>query len=274
MTDTTVTYEKGKLYDLELSKLQTNPNQPRKYMDPTALEELTASIAKHGILEPILFRQEKEILYTVAGERRVEAAKKAGLAVIPAILVEGNHAEISLVENLLRQDLTAVEEAEALKGLMDEQKYTQEQLSTMIGKARSTIAEILTLNRLPEEIRAECRNNPAISRATLLQIARNKQTRSMLTSYTKYKEKIAKQHTGQTKHEKVSAAQGLIRWLEKTTEKFANLDVTSLTDEEKIALGSVLSALSSQLSAFSTSLTSMAEVPKTTKAETKTTPQV
>ncbi|MCX5841726.1 MAG: ParB/RepB/Spo0J family partition protein, partial [Deltaproteobacteria bacterium] len=140
MTDTTVTYEKGKLYDLELSKLQTNPNQPRKYMDPTALEELTASIAKHGILEPILFRQEKEILYTVAGERRVEAAKKAGLAVIPAILVEGNHAEISLVENLLRQDLTAVEEAEALKALMDEEKYTQEQLSSIIGKAQNTLS--------------------------------------------------------------------------------------------------------------------------------------
>ncbi len=74
--------------------------------------------------------------------------------------------------------MSTVEEAEALKALMDEQKYTQEQLSTMIGKARSTVAEILTLNRLPEEIRTECRNNSAISRATLLQIARNKQTRS------------------------------------------------------------------------------------------------
>ena len=271
----TVTYVKGQLYSITLSDLHPDPNQPRKFMDPTALEELTASIKQHGVLEPILFRQDTDgILYIVAGERRFAAAQNAGMATIPAIFIEGNYAEISLVENLLRQDLTAVEEAEALKGLMDGQQYTQEQLAGIIGKARTTINEMLSLNRLPQEIRDECRNNGRIFKSDLIAIARNKQDRSMLTAWNKYKAKLAKQQTGQTKHEKVSVAQGLIRWLDKTTEKLANLDITSVTDEEKTALSSVLSALSSQLSAFSTSLTSMAEVPKTTKAETKTTPQV
>ncbi|GLI36463.1 ParB/RepB/Spo0J family partition protein [Desulforhabdus amnigena] len=109
------TYQKGRLYTLDLSQLQPDPNQPRKSLDPAALEELAASIAQHGVLEPILFRlDENGGLIIVAGERRVQAARQANLTTIPGILVDGNHAEIALVENLLRQDLTAIEEAEAL----------------------------------------------------------------------------------------------------------------------------------------------------------------
>jgi ParB family chromosome partitioning protein len=114
------------------------------------MEEMTASVAKHGILQPILFLvDETGNPIIVAGERRVEAAKKAGLTTIPAIFVEGNHAEIALVENLLRQDLTPIEEAEALDRLIKEQSYTHEQLAGMIGKARNTLTEILSLHRLP-----------------------------------------------------------------------------------------------------------------------------
>jgi ParB family chromosome partitioning protein len=121
-TATAARYEKGQLYHIPLTDLQSDPNQPRKYMDSHALEDLAASIAQHGVLTPILFRQGvmvslsnqdqlEPILYVVAGERRCEAAKKAGLTEVPAILVEGKHGEIALVENLLRQDLTAVEAA-------------------------------------------------------------------------------------------------------------------------------------------------------------------
>ncbi|MBA4349530.1 MAG: hypothetical protein C0415_06040 [Thermodesulfovibrio sp.] len=146
----TVTYEKGQLYTIPLSDLHPDPNQPRKYMDQTALEELTASIKQHGVLEPILFRQDTEgALYIVAGERRFAASQNAGLTTIPAIFVEGNHAEIALVENLLRQDLTAVEEAEGLQALMTEQNYTQEQLAAVMGKPRTTIGDSLSLIRPP-----------------------------------------------------------------------------------------------------------------------------
>lgn len=229
-----VTYEKGKLYNIALSDLYPDPNQPRKFMDPTALDELTASITKHGVLEPILFRAAEDLLYAVAGERRVEAARKAGLTTIPAIFIEGNHAEISLVENLLRQDLTAVEEAEALKGLMDGQKYTQEQLSTMIGKAPSTISEILSLNKLPQEVRDERRSDPAISKNILIEIAKSKQQRGMLSQYKKYKAKnLSKEALKQQRKRDVKApSQIVLTAMSDLTERIGKLDITQLTDAD------------------------------------------
>ncbi|MCX5856092.1 MAG: ParB/RepB/Spo0J family partition protein, partial [Deltaproteobacteria bacterium] len=178
------TYEKGKLYDINLNDLLSDPNQPRKVIDPQALEELTASVTRHGVLVPILFRQDQGgLLYVVAGERRCAAARNIGLTQIPSLLVEGNDSEIALVENLLRQDLTPVEEAEALQRLIEEEKYTQEQLGTMIGRARTTINESLSLNRLPKEIRDECRGDRKLTKSALVEIARKKQSRSMVKAY-------------------------------------------------------------------------------------------
>ena len=104
---TTAKYEKGKLYELSIIDLKPDPNQPRKSMDPQALEELTASITRVGIIQPLLFRVDADSsnLIIVAGERRFKAAQLAGLTTIPGICVEGNPSEIALVENLLRQDL-------------------------------------------------------------------------------------------------------------------------------------------------------------------------
>jgi ParB family chromosome partitioning protein len=93
-------------------------------------------------------------LIIVAGERRYRAAQDAGLFTLPGILVEGNIAEIALVENLQRQDLTCIEEAEALKKLMDDAQYTQEQLAGAIGKPRATVTETLSLTNLPVESEA------------------------------------------------------------------------------------------------------------------------
>jgi ParB family chromosome partitioning protein len=111
---TTTSYKKGKLYDINLSDLQPDPNQPRKSIDAQGLEDMTASVGKLGVIQPIIFRTAADgSLITVAGERRVAAARNAGLATIPAIYIaDGNYAEVALVENLLRQDLTSIEEAE------------------------------------------------------------------------------------------------------------------------------------------------------------------
>jgi len=109
-------YEKGKLYNIYVIDFRKDPNQPRKYFDSEALEELAASIKKHGILQPVLFRPgDQGWLNIVAGDRRIEAAKKVGVNVVPALLVEGSADEIALVENLQRKDLKPVEEAEALE---------------------------------------------------------------------------------------------------------------------------------------------------------------
>ena len=265
MADTTVTYEKGKLYQLDPVQLQSDPSQPRKYMDPLAMEEMTASVAKHGVLEPILFRVEigghdpnspelgivsPDFLFIVAGERRIEAAKKAGLTTIPAIFVEGNHAEIALVENLLRQDLTAVEEAEALQSLMTEQSYTHEQLAGIIGKARVTITETLSLNRLPQEIRDACRSNPKIVKSVLVEIARKKQDRGMVTAWNIYQEKLNKQQAGRQKRVKLPEdAAAVIQWISKTVAKLDGLDTSAWTEDEKANLNQTLMDLGESIQA-------------------------
>ena len=266
MADPTGAFEKGQLYQLELAHLQADPNQPRKFMDPQALEDLAASIGQHGVLMPILFRvatghdpysSESGIVsqaslaeativspnsgqanLVVAGERRFEAAKIVGLTTIPAIFVEGNHAEIALVENLLRQDLTAVEEAEALQRLKDEQKYTDEQLGAIIGKARTTLNEALSLNKLPQEIRDECRGDRTITKSTLITIARKKQARAMTTAYNAYKAKQLKKLGDMMKScppisrkKDPNDPETLFAMLDKAITKLQSIDTTAWTEE-------------------------------------------
>ena len=187
-------YVRNRLYFVPLSDLQPDPNQPRKYLDATALEELTASIVQHGVLEPILFRQESGLLYVVAGERRVAAARKAGLASIPAVFIDSqNYGEISLVENLLRQDLTPVEEAEAIDRLQKDHAYKQEDLARMFGKTQPFISMTLSINRLPQTIRNECRKDPSIPKRVLIEIAAKKREESMLKAYPHLKQSLSKQ---------------------------------------------------------------------------------
>ena len=156
-----------------------------------ALEELTVSVRQVGIIEPVVCRQDGAtgLCYVVAGERRCAAARKAGLPTVPAVFTDGaNCAEIALVENLLRQDLNPVEEAEALQRLMDAHAYKQDQLVEIIGKSKATISEALSLNRLPQAIRDECRQDPTVPKNVLVEIARKKQERSMLTKFKQYRE--------------------------------------------------------------------------------------
>ena len=270
MADPTGAFEKGQLYQLELAHLQADPNQPRKFMDPQALEDLAASIGQHGVLMPILFRvatghdpyssesgivsqaslaeativspNSQGVAYIVAGERRFEAAKMAGLATIPAILVEGNHAEIALVENLLRQDLTAVEEAEALQRLKDEQKYTDEQLGAIIGKARTTLNEALSLNKLPQEIRDECRGDRTITKSTLITIARKKQARAMTTAYNAYKAKQLKKPPISRKKDPNDPS-ALFDMLDKAITKLQSIDTTAWTEEAQASFQTTLANL-------------------------------
>lgn len=186
------TYKKGELYQINVKDLQTDPNQPRKYFDPEPLDHLVASVQNHGLLQPVLFRVDEDgNLFIVAGERRVQAVKKVGFETIPAILTEGNPDEIALMENILREDLTTIEFAEALDRIMKEHNYTQDQLTGIIGKAKSTISEILSLINLPDQIRNECREDPKVSRKALIKIAKKKKPESMLNAYKKHKEKVA-----------------------------------------------------------------------------------
>ena len=182
------TYSKGTIYKIKLEELLPDPNQPRKYIDEEALEELMKSIKQHDVLVPILFRvDENGQKVIVAGERRYQASKRNELKDIPALFVDGKHAEIALVENLLRQNLTPMEEAEALQEMKVKFSYSDTQLSRVLSKGRSTISEILSMNRLPEEIRAECRKSFQIPRDKLIEIARLDKPEEMKELYERVK---------------------------------------------------------------------------------------
>lgn len=185
----TAVYEKGKLYELPLRSVQPDPEQPRKYFDEQALAELTASIASHGVLQPILVRQGTDDLFIiVSGERRYQATSNAGLASIPAIITDGEPAEISIIENLLRENLTAIEEAEAIERLRAVHNYTLADLARVLGKADATLSETLSLNKLPQEVKDDCRNNPKTLKSILALIARQKSPEKMTALYSKYRE--------------------------------------------------------------------------------------
>ncbi len=148
----------GKISKLKISLVDPKSDQPRKYFDKEALEELSSSIAENGLLQPILVREYGEGRYQIiAGERRFRASKLAGLAEIPAIVLDRDDrkaAEIALIENIQREDLNPLEEALGYKALAEEYGLTQEELASKVGKSRSAVANMLRLLDLPDEVLA------------------------------------------------------------------------------------------------------------------------
>lgn len=148
--------ETEKITQLSIGQLRTNPYQPRKVFDDTALQELSESIKEHGILQPVVVRKKGNNFELVVGERRFRAAKLAKLEEVPAIIKELNDQqmmELAILENLQREDLTPIEEAEAYQKLMEALSLTQEQLAFRLGKSRPHIANHVRLLALPEKVR-------------------------------------------------------------------------------------------------------------------------
>ena len=141
---------------IKISLVDPKRDQPRKYFDKDALEQLSESIVENGLLQPILVREYGEGRFQIiAGERRFRASKLAGLSEIPAIVLDKddkNAAQIALIENIQREDLNPIEEALAYKSLAEEYNMTQEELSKQVGKSRSAIANSIRLLDLPDEV--------------------------------------------------------------------------------------------------------------------------
>jgi len=141
--------------ELDINMIIPREDQPRKSFDEESLKELAGSLAEHGVLQPVLVREKGDKYEIIAGERRWRAAQIAGLQSVPAIirqLDDSQAGELSLIENLQREDLTAVEEAQAYRQMIDRYQYTQEMLSQKIGKSRSHIANTLRILNLPSSI--------------------------------------------------------------------------------------------------------------------------
>lgn len=148
----------GGVMMLPISKVEANAAQPRKLFDPEALSDLAESIATHGILQPITVRLLQSGYYQIiSGERRWRAAREAGLSEVPVLVIEADDRkvmELSLIENLQREDLNPMEEAAGYRRLMDEFGLNQEECSERVGKSRSAVANALRLMNLPEPIQA------------------------------------------------------------------------------------------------------------------------
>ncbi len=167
---------------ISLEQIDTVPDQPRRQMGD--LKDLVASIKEKGVLEPILVRRNGARFRIIAGERRYRASSEAGLTQIPCIELEVDDKgtlEISLIENLQRKDLSAIEEAHGIKQLTDRFLYTHEEVSRRLGKSRSAITEILSLTQIPEEVIEYCQEYGINSRSHLLAIAHQPDVDTMLS---------------------------------------------------------------------------------------------
>lgn len=148
---------RGAVLEVEIERIAPNPSQPRQYFDPDGLEELTASILEHGVLQPVIVSREGAGYTLIAGERRWRAAKAAGLKVIPALVKDASPHDaivLALVENLQRADLGPLEEAAAYRTLVDEYSLTQEQLAGRVGRSRVAVANRLRLLALPPQAKS------------------------------------------------------------------------------------------------------------------------
>lgn len=146
---------KDEIVEINLSELRSNPYQPRKIFDEDALKELSESIKNYGVFQPIIVKKSIKGYDIIAGERRVKASRLAGMATIPAIVRDFSDEQmmqIALLENLQRENLTAIEEATAYKDIINALQITQEELARKLGKSRSHITNMIGLLRLPDNV--------------------------------------------------------------------------------------------------------------------------
>jgi ParB family chromosome partitioning protein len=155
--------DNAKFFDfIEISKILINPYQPRQNFDMQAIEELSQSIKKHGLLQPITVRRVVDGFELITGERRLRACKHAGLEKIPAYILEIDEdvklLEMAIIENVQRVDLNPIELASGYQRLIEECSYTQEQVAERVGKERSTVTNFIRLLKLPEKVQDDLRD--------------------------------------------------------------------------------------------------------------------
>lgn len=219
----------GKMLPIE--KLVPNPEQPRT--DVGDLTELASSIEQQGVLEPLLVQPRKDEWMIIAGERRWRASQMAGLEEVPCIeldIDDNGVAEIALVENLQRKDLSVWEVADGLKDLADRFDYTHDQIAERIGKSRTSVTESLAIAGLPETIRKRCRKSKINAKSTLVEISREfdeKAMHSLLDNVTKGKGSVARQDIRKKKKtgtKKPTTSEPLRSDEEKNVFKYASSD--------------------------------------------------
>ena len=237
-------YLKGRLYKMKIAELQPDPEQARKFMDPIALKELAASISQHGVLTPIQFRQNAEgEPVIVSGHRRVRAAGMAGRTEIPATFTAGDTRLQGFVENIQREGLLPIEEAEEMDRLMGAYNLNQTQLAEAIGKDQPHVSRTLTLNRLPDDIRNACRTNPSFAKATLLDFARMKTETAMRRKFDNYMKKAAAEGQTAALKPRLTPARALIKSTDELTGKLDGLPWRDWSEDDRNDLVGALAGI-------------------------------
>lgn len=190
-------YENQKVAFLKLTDIKPNPAQPRKVFDKEGLEELAQSVSQHGILQPLSVRRTEDGIVLVAGERRLKAAKLAGLSEVPCIFMDVDSQQaglFALIENLQRQDLDYIEEAEGIARLMKQFSLSQEEAAKKLGKAQPTVANKLRLLKLSADVLLVLRENRLSERhaRALLRLESDKDRMTVLAYIVKNKLSVAK----------------------------------------------------------------------------------
>jgi len=237
-------YVKGKLYPLAIADLQPDPSQVRSYMDPNSLNELAASIGKLGVLVPIQFCQnDQAAMVIVSGHRRVKAAGKMGLTVINGTFTDGDTRLQGFVDNLQREGLTPVDEAEQMSLLMKEYVFNQYQLADALGKDKTTVSKTMTLNKLPEDIRNAARTNPNITKNVLLDVAQMKTEASMRRKFQSYMDQAAKAGQTSVQKPKVSTQRALITKTDNLTGALDGLPWQEWSEDDRNDLANALAGI-------------------------------
>lgn len=174
---------------LPVTAVRPNPEQPRKHFAEEKLQELATSIRDRGLLQPIVVRRIEGGYELLAGERRYRAAQLAGVDRLPALIREGDDPlEIALIENIQREDLAPLEEAEALALLIERHGYSHREVADLLGKSRPYVSNTLSLNRLPEPVKADLhREGRGLSRELLMGVARQESPDAAMALWTRLK---------------------------------------------------------------------------------------
>ena len=197
----------SKIEMLKISEILPDSNQPRRYFDKQQLEELKGSISVNGIITPILYRVDGDKKVIVSGERRYKAASELGLEELPAQFVSGNYRVIALTENLQRNSLLPMEEARAIQDIINASGLAQQNVAVQLGKAESTISEILKLNSLPSGIQEAAITSPLWSRNKLLKLSKLKDDKQQ-AEFKKMLEAIEKKEAAKKSRDSSSGEAG------------------------------------------------------------------
>jgi ParB family chromosome partitioning protein len=242
-------YLMGKLYEVEFPEIKLNPDQPRHYFADNKIAALAESIKKQGLIQPLVCIVKDGELQLAAGERRLRAAQVAGISKVPVWIVKGDVSEISLVENMLREDLTAVEEAEAVHALKDKKHYRHEDLSSILGKGVSTISEILAVAALPPEILEDCRADLEMPRDILVHLSRLPTKDKQIDAYQEFKagNLSRKQIITNTLRSKKKPSP-VYSFVTSFSKRFIRFDITKIGEEERLTFRSELEKLHQKIS--------------------------